>query len=187
MSLLSASFSDARRERRENARRNTHKKDANPRARRSVFFLFLFSNDGHFMRHVWSIAASFRSSCNVHTQSMTTPRDLLCRFHIIIVRSIDHIPSSNERHARGNLRAKKQSERKVSFVRFSASSSSYFLRSLRAASDWSCQIATNRRMQRAAVFACTDRRRRRTSGWLGRNAHTAEGLLLLGSVDNQLC
>ena len=48
---------------------------------------------------------------SAYTQSMTTPRDLLCRFHIIIVHSIYHIPSSNERHARGNLITKKDAKR----------------------------------------------------------------------------
>jgi len=45
----------------------------------SSFFFCCFvlrSNDGHFMRHVWSIAGSFRSSCITHNRWQ--PREIFC-------------------------------------------------------------------------------------------------------------
>ena len=112
---------------------------------------------------------------------MTTPRDLLCRFHIIIVHSIDHIPSSNERHARGNLiRKKKQSttnerrKRKMTgeaFFFLSRSFSLFFFIAVVVDVDgvlvgfiiiwWSCQITANHWRLYAAVLASDDRNRRR--------------------------
>jgi len=69
---------------------------------------------------------------------MTTPRDLLCRFHIIIVHSIYHIASSNERHARGNLITKKKAKQSKAKERTRKRASerererTFFLRSFRS-------------------------------------------------------
>lgn len=116
---------------------------------------------------------------------MTTPRDLLCRFHIIIVHSIYHIPSSNERHARGNLITKKDAKRErekfsIVLLVFFLLVFIFFLYQMKLSNNSQSLNTT------AAVFACTDgeKKNERTIDPAERCACST--LYFLHLVDNQL-
>ena len=137
---------------------------------------------------------------------MTTPRDLLCRFHIIIVHSIEHIPSSNERHARGNLITKKAGQkRKVfpsSFSFFSVDSIDVLFFSssdeavkLQPITDGRTQLfclastgIERRKSERARERERKEKGGKGANAWLARESmYVGRAASFRGSLDNQLC